>query len=125
MWLKCRLLISGHLTPVSAREKPAPANDWREAGDAVLIVMDDRAGRFEARSRGLALIGLAAAIGLAKTEGLVLAARPLLEQIVASGYGITVGDQRSPPKQMSQVQAAKLLGVTPPRISDLMRDGLS
>ena len=48
--------------------------------------MDDRAGRMEAKSRGLALIGLAAVIGLAKTEGLVPAARPLLERMIASGY---------------------------------------
>ncbi len=64
------------------------AKDWQSAGDAVLIVMDDRAGRLEAKSRGLALIGSAALIGLAKTHGLVPAARPLLEQIVASGYFI-------------------------------------
>lgn len=61
---------------------------WREAGDAVLLVMDDRAGRLEANSRGLALIGSAAVIGLAKKEGLILAACPLLEQMVASGYFI-------------------------------------
>ncbi len=64
------------------------ANDWRSGGDAVLIVMDDRAGRLEAKSCGLALIGSAALIGLAKTDGLVPAARPLLERIVASGYFI-------------------------------------
>lgn len=64
------------------------ANDWRKAGDAVLVVMDDRAGRLETKSRGLALIGSAAVIGLAKTEGLVPAARPLLEKLVASGYFI-------------------------------------
>lgn len=64
------------------------ANHWREAGDAVLIVMDDRAGRLEAKSRGLALIGSAAVIGLAKTEGLVPAARPLLERMVVCGYFI-------------------------------------
>lgn len=64
------------------------ANRWREAGDAVLLMMDDRAGRLEAKSRGLALIGSAAVIGLAKTEGLVSAARPLLEQMVAAGYFI-------------------------------------
>lgn len=64
------------------------ANHWRKAGDAVLLVMDDRAGRLEAKSHGLALIGSAAVIGLAKKEGLVNAARPLLEQLVASGYFI-------------------------------------
>lgn len=61
---------------------------WREAGDSVLLLMDDRAGRLEARSRGLALIGSAAVIGLAKAKGLIPAARPLLEQMVSSGYFI-------------------------------------
>ena len=59
---------------------------WREAGDAVLLVMDDRAGRLEARARGITLIGTAAVIGLAKTEGLIPAARPLLERLAQSGY---------------------------------------
>lgn len=59
---------------------------WRDAGDAVLLVMDDRAGRLEARSRGLALIGTAAVIGLARTEGLIPAARPLLERLTQAGY---------------------------------------
>lgn len=59
---------------------------WQAAGDAVLLVIDDRAGRAEARTRGLALIGTAAVIGLAKTRGFVPAARPLLEQLRRSGY---------------------------------------
>lgn len=64
------------------------ACQWQEAGDAVLLVMDDRAGRFEAKSRGLQLIGTAALVGLAKTENLIPAARPLLERLVKSGYFI-------------------------------------
>jgi predicted nucleic acid-binding protein len=59
---------------------------WRDAGDAVLVVMDDRAGRLEARNRGLALIGTAGLIGLAKTGGLVPQARPLLERLTQAGY---------------------------------------
>lgn len=59
---------------------------WRDAGDAVLLVIDDRAGRAEARTHGIPLIGTAAVIGLAKTQGLVPAARPLLEQLIQSGY---------------------------------------
>ena len=58
----------------------------RDAGDAVLLVMDDRAGRLEARSRGIATIGTAAVIGLAKAEGLISAAKPALEQLAQSGY---------------------------------------
>lgn len=61
---------------------------WRDAGDAVLLVMDDRAGRLEAKSRGITLIGTAAVLGLSKTEGLIPAARPLLERLVQSGYFI-------------------------------------
>jgi predicted nucleic acid-binding protein len=44
--------------------------------------------RLEAKHLGLALIGSAAVIGLAKTEGLIPAARPLLDQMVAAGYFI-------------------------------------
>lgn len=61
---------------------------WRDAGDAVLLVMDDSAGRLEAKSHGITPIGTAAVIGLAKTEGLIAAARPLLEQLAQSGYFI-------------------------------------
>ena len=64
----------------------AAACTWQAAGDAVLLIMDDRAGRLEAKSRGLSLIGTAAVIGLAKTEGHIPAARPLLERLVATGY---------------------------------------
>jgi predicted nucleic acid-binding protein len=61
---------------------------WRDAGDAVLLVMDDRAGRLEAKTQGISLIGTAAVIGQAKTEGLIPAARPLLKRLVQSGYFI-------------------------------------
>jgi predicted nucleic acid-binding protein len=64
------------------------ANQLREQGNTVLVVMDDRAGRFEARRLGLDLIGSAEVIGLAKNQGLISAARPLLEKMVASGYFI-------------------------------------
>lgn len=59
---------------------------WRDAGDAVLLVIDDRAGRLEARAQAVSLIGTAAVIGLAKSEGIVPAARPLLLQLAHSGY---------------------------------------
>lgn len=59
---------------------------WRDAGDAVLLVMDDRAGRLEAEHQGIALIGTAAVIGLAKTQGLIAEAKPLLERLAQSSY---------------------------------------
>jgi len=58
----------------------------RDAGDFVLLVMDDRAGRLEASRCGIALIGTAAVIGLAKSEGPIPAAAPLLRRLTASGY---------------------------------------
>lgn len=58
----------------------------RDAGDAVLLVMDDRVGRLEACSHGIALIGTAGLIAMAKTQGLIPAARPLLENLARNGY---------------------------------------
>ncbi|MCL2345722.1 MAG: DUF3368 domain-containing protein [Desulfobulbus sp.] len=59
---------------------------WRDQGINALLLMDDRAGRLEAKSHGIALIGTAAIIGLAKTAGLIPAAQPLLERLAQSGY---------------------------------------
>ena len=53
------------------------ASCWQKAGDAVLLLVDDRAGRMEARSLGIPVIGTAAVIGVAKSEGLIPAAKPL------------------------------------------------
>ncbi len=91
-WIEVVDLPQNHWKPlnpgIDAGEASAihAACVWRDAGDAVLLVMDDRAGRLEARSRGLALIGTAAVIGLAKTEGLIPSARALLEQLMQAGY---------------------------------------
>ena len=45
--------------------------------DALLII-DDRVGRAEARARGLSIMGVAAVIGLARRQGLVPSAAPIL-----------------------------------------------
>jgi predicted nucleic acid-binding protein len=58
----------------------------QEAGNAVLLIIDDRAGRSEARQYGIALMGTAAVIGMAKLYGLIPAARPLLERMTEAGY---------------------------------------
>lgn len=59
---------------------------WREDGAKVLLLMDDRAGRIEAEGCAIPLIGTAALIALAKVEGLIPAARPVLEHMARSGY---------------------------------------
>lgn len=61
---------------------------WRDAGDAILLVMDDRAGRLEAKAQRIEMIGTAAVVGLAKAEGLIPAARTLLERLAQFGYFI-------------------------------------
>jgi len=53
-----------------------------------LLVIDDRAGRAEAKSHHVAIIGTAAVIGLAKLQGLIPAARPVLERLQPAGYFI-------------------------------------
>lgn len=53
-----------------------------------MLIIDDRAGRAEARFHQVAIIGTAAIIGLAKLQGLIPAARPVLEQLQPAGYFI-------------------------------------
>lgn len=53
-----------------------------------LLIIDDRAGRAEAKSHHVAIIGTAAVIGLAKLQGLIPVARLVLEQIQPAGYFI-------------------------------------
>jgi predicted nucleic acid-binding protein len=53
-----------------------------------LLIIDDRAGRAEAKSHQVAIIGTAAVIGLAKLQGLIPAARPVLERLQPAGYFI-------------------------------------
>lgn len=97
-WIEVVEVATDHWAPLNPGVDAGEASTihaaclWREAGDAVLLVIDDRAGRTEARSRGIALIGTAAVIGLAKSTGKIAAARPLLEQLTRSGYflGTTV-----------------------------------
>ncbi|MCX7166428.1 MAG: DUF3368 domain-containing protein [Rhodocyclales bacterium] len=53
-----------------------------------LLIIDDRAGRAEAKSHHVAIIGTAAVIGLAKLQGLIPAARPVLARLQPAGYFI-------------------------------------
>ncbi len=91
-WIEVVEVASDQWTPLNPGVDPGEASTihaaclWREAGDAVLLVIDGRAGRTEAKSRGIALIGTAAVIGLAKSAGRIAAARPLLEHLTRSGY---------------------------------------
>jgi len=56
------------------------------AGQSVLLIVDDRCGRAEARQQGVAIMGTAAVIVLAKERGLVAACSPLLTALREQGY---------------------------------------
>ena len=64
----------------------ALALQQRDAGHDVLLLIDDRCGRAEARRQGLALIGTAAVVVLAKERGLVSSCKPLLLALREQGY---------------------------------------
>ena len=64
----------------------ALAIQQRDAGHDVLLLIDDRCGRAEARRQGLFLIGTAAVLALAKERGLVTSCQPLLWALRDQGY---------------------------------------
>ena len=63
----------------------------RAAGENVLVIMDDRCGRAEARSRGLSILGTAAVMVLAKEQRLIPACAPLLVVLREEGYYLSDG----------------------------------
>lgn len=56
------------------------------AGHFVLLLIDERCGRAEARRQVLNMLGTAAVLVLAKEHGMVASCAPLLEQLRANGY---------------------------------------
>lgn len=59
---------------------------WKAAGQSVLLIVDDRCGRAEARRQGLEIIGTAAVLLIARERGLLQSCRPLLETLRQQGY---------------------------------------
>lgn len=55
----------------------------------VLLIMDERAGRAVAKEKGLAVIGTAAIIGLAKKQGLIASARETFGVLHRSDFRIS------------------------------------
>lgn len=89
-WLVCRVLPETSWQPTNpalgAGECSAIAAALEMPG--CLLIVDDRAARAEARLHSLAIIGTAAVVGLAKLQGLIPAARPVLERLRPAGYFI-------------------------------------
>lgn len=89
-WLACPGPFESSWQPVNpgldAGERSAIAAALKMPG--CLLIIDDRAGRAEAKSHRVAIIGTAAVIGLAKLQGLIPAARLVLERLQPAGYFI-------------------------------------
>lgn len=58
-------------------------------GGECLVLMDDSLGRAQARSRGIAVTGLAGVLLAAKRAGLMRHVRPLLERLAQSDFRIS------------------------------------
>lgn len=116
--IRCAVLASGDFPEQTAvaqamaagwlRSHEVDLSDWRPRRPGVaegeasaltlaqscasaLSIMDDKAGRAEANARGLAVMGVAAVVGLAKARGLVPQAFPILAAMRKNGYFI--GDE--------------------------------
>lgn len=59
-----------------------------QSPETTLLIMDDHAGRAEARYQKLSVIGTAAVIGIAKEQGLIKSARTVLSELCDAGYYI-------------------------------------
>ncbi|MEY6434125.1 DUF3368 domain-containing protein [Thioalkalicoccus limnaeus] len=89
-WLQCRDvdLAPWHPRYPGVDDGEASAMLLAETFAMPLLIMDDRAGRAEARARGFAVMGVAAVVGLAKRQGLIPRAAPILNDMRTSGYFI-------------------------------------
>lgn len=68
-----------------------------------LLIIDDRAGRAEAKSHRLSVIGTAAVVGLAKLQGLIPTARPVLERLQPASRSGTCRVARAGRRRLSFV----------------------
>ena len=59
-----------------------------QSEEATLLIMDDQAGRAEARYHHIATIGTAAVIGIAKEQGIITSAKDVLMELREAGYYI-------------------------------------
>lgn len=87
-WLRCHGVDLSHWQPrrpgVDAGE--ASALTLAASSSFPLLIMDDRAGRAEAQARGFPVMGTAAVVGLAKRQGLIPLASPVLAEMRRQGY---------------------------------------
>jgi predicted nucleic acid-binding protein len=83
------MVTATHMSVVIADAGEASAIHLAGQLSGVLLIIDDRAGRAEARARHLRFTGTAAVVGLAKLKGLIPTARPILYALRDSGYRLS------------------------------------
>jgi predicted nucleic acid-binding protein len=58
-------------------------------GDAVLLIIDEQAGRAAAKELGLTIVGTAAVIGMAKQRGLIPSASAVFEALLKTDFRVS------------------------------------
>ncbi|HLH26264.1 MAG TPA: DUF3368 domain-containing protein [Chloroflexota bacterium] len=66
-----------------------------ELGGGIPVLMDDSAGRHIARARGLRVLGSAGVLVEAKTTGLIVRVRPVLDELRTAGLWLGAGAYRT------------------------------
>jgi predicted nucleic acid-binding protein len=77
--------------PEQQRTTIALALHWQAAGARVLVIVDDRCGRAEARCWGLPILGTAAVLVVAKQQQLIPACAPLMAALREEGCYLSDG----------------------------------
>ena len=88
-WLQ---VVETRAPPAALREAPVDPGEaeaiWlaKQRTDLRFLLIDDRRGRQLARQLGLAVVGIAGVLLVAKQEGLIQEIRPLLQELAGIGY---------------------------------------
>lgn len=87
-WLRVREVDCGSWLPMNPDLDPGETSSifLAEQVPGSLLIIDDKAGRQEAATRGLAFVGLVGVLREAKIRNLIPAIGPMLTALCASGY---------------------------------------
>ena len=91
-WLQVKTVNSGDWKPINSGVDAGEASAIflaMQSTEPTLLIMDDQAGRAEARYHRLAIIGTAAVVGIAKEQGIIDSARTVLTELRQAGYYIS------------------------------------
>jgi predicted nucleic acid-binding protein len=90
-WIKVQNIEMGDWKPINSGVDAGEASAIYLACPApenTLLIIDDQAGRAEAKYQKISIIGTAAVIGIAKMQGYILSAKEVLYALCDAGYYI-------------------------------------